>query len=418
MTASDNRLVYLYRQYVNKSCTSEEMQEFFEYVRDPAYGQALEAMAEEHLETLGVPAGLPVIDWEHMYRSVVPAGELSGPSPIGREADTGADSDLDTGTGADTGRNRRGRVASLFTWSRVAAAVAIIVLCGGGYFFLTRRPFRSPEGTIAVKDIKPGCDKAVLTLSNGDSITLDSAHVGVLTQQGIVVVLDSGKGQLVYTVATSSKLSAASKVTYNTLTTPRGGQYQLTLPDGTKVWLNAASSLTYPTAFSGNERTVQMTGEAYFEVTHDKKRPFKVKVGGQVIEDIGTHFNVNAYTDEPVQTTTLLEGAVRVGGHVLKPGEKASVATSGTVHVSKGDPEQAIAWKNGLFDFTDNDLPTVLRQLARWYNVDIRYEGKIPDRQFTGMIGRSLTLDQVLKGLTREDIQYRIEEGNHLIITP
>jgi transmembrane sensor len=409
MTASDNRLVYLYRQYVSKSCTPEELQEFFEYVRDPAYGQALETMAEEHLETLGVPAGLPVIDWEHMYRSIVPAGELSGPSLRGRGADTGA----------DTGRNRRGRVASLFTWSRVAAAVMIIVLCGGGYFFLTRRPHRSPEGTIARKDIKPGCDKAILTLANGDSITLDSAHVGMLTQQGIiVVVLDSGKGTLVYTVAPSSKLSAASKVTYNTLTTPRGGQYQLTLPDGTKVWLNAASSLTYPTAFSGNERTVQMTGEVYFEVTHDKKKPFKVKVGGQVIEDIGTHFNVNAYTDEPMQTTTLLEGAVRIGGHVLKPGEKASVETSGTVRVSRGDPEQAVAWKNGLFDFTDNDLPTVLRQLARWYNVDIKYEGKIPDRQFTGMIGRSLTLAQVLKGLTREDIQYRIEEGNHLIITP
>jgi ferric-dicitrate binding protein FerR (iron transport regulator) len=189
------------------------------------------------------------------------------------------------------------------------------------------------------------------------------------------------------------------------------------LPDGTKVWLNAASSLIYPTAFSGDERTVQMTGEVYFEVTHDKKRPFKVKVGRQVIEDIGTHFNVNAYTDEPIQTTTLLEGAVSIGGHILRPGEKASVAASGTIQVSKGDPEQAVAWKNGLFDFTDADLPTVMRQLARWYNVDIKYEGNIPERQFNGMIGRSLTLDQVLKGLTRESVHYRIEEGNHLIIT-
>ncbi len=418
MTASENRLVYLYRQYVNKSCTSEEMLEFFEYVRDPDYEKVLEIMAEEHLESVQVLASLPVIDWEHMYRSVVAAGEFSRPPLISGGEDTGA----------DIGRNRKGRVIPLFAWPRVAtqvaAAVTIIVLCGGGYFFLTRRQHRSPERTIAKKDVTPGYNKAILTLSDGDSITLDSAHIGVLAQQGNAAVVNSVNGQVVYTAAASTGLSGAGKVTYNTLTTPRGGQYQLTLPDGTKVWLNAASSLIYPTTFSGDERTVQMTGEVYFEVAHDKKRPFKVKVGGQVIEDIGTHFNVNAYTDEPAQTTTLLEGAVRIGGHILKPGEKASVAVSGTVaasgavHVSKGDPEQAVAWKNGLFDFTDNDLPTVMRQLARWYNVDIKYEGKIPERQFTGMIGRSLTLAQVLKGLARESIQYRIEEGNHLIITP
>jgi len=402
---SDNRFGYLYRQYVSKSCTSEELQEFFEYVRDPAYQQGLETMTEEHLETIQVLANLPVIDWEHMYHSIVPRGELSRSLSINREADTGV----------DTGRNRKGRAASLFTWSRVAAAVTIVVLCGGGYFFLTRRQHGNSEGTIAKKDVRPGYNKAILTLSNGATITLDSAHTGMLTRQGNAAVINSNDGQLAYHVSPGEKPTA---LVYNTLTTPRGGQYQLTLPDGTKVWLNAASSLIYPTTFSPDERTVQMTGEAYFEVAHDKKRPFKVKVEGQVIEDIGTQFNVNAYTDESVQTTTLLEGAVRIGKHVLKPGEKASVAPSGAIQVSKGDPEQAIAWKNGLFDFTDNDLPTVMRQLARWYNVDIKYEGNIPERQFTGMIGRSLTLAQVLKGLAREGVQYRIEEGNHLIITP
>jgi len=390
MTASDNRLAYLYRQYINKSCTSVEMEEFFGYVRDPAYKETLEALTEEHLETPGMPADLPVIDWEHMYRSVVAAGEYARP-------------------------NKKGSIAPLFTWSRVAAAVTIIALCGGGYFLLTRRQHGNSEGTIAKKDITPGYNKAILTLSNGATITLDSAHTGILTRQGNAAVVNSGNGQLAYNLSPGEKQTA---LVYNTLTTPRGGQYQLTLPDGTKVWLNAASSLIYPTTFSGDERTVQMTGEAYFEVAHDQKRPFKVKVNGQVIEDIGTHFNVNAYTDESVQTTTLLEGAVRIGKHVLKPGEKATVAPSGAIQVSRGDPEQAVAWKNGLFDFTDNDLPTVMRQLARWYNVDIKYEGNIPERQFTGMIGRSLTLAQVLKGLAREGVQYRIEEGNHLIITP
>jgi ferric-dicitrate binding protein FerR (iron transport regulator) len=166
-----------------------------------------------------------------------------------------------------------------------------------------------------------------------------------------------------------------------------------------------------------------MTGEAYFEVTHDKKHPFTVKAGGQVIQDIGTHFNVNVYTDEPAQVTTLLEGAVSVSGHLLRPGEKATItgvtATSaGDIRVTQGDPDQAVAWKNGLFNFTDAGVETVMRQLSRWYNVDVTYEGNIPHRQFQGMIGRSLTLNQVLKGLTKEQVHYQIEKGNRLIITP
>ncbi len=181
---------------------------------------------------------------------------------------------------------------------------------------------------------------------------------------------------------------------------------------------------------------VEMTGEAYFEVAHDKKRPFTVKAGGQTIQDIGTHFNVNAYTDEPEQVTTLLEGAVTIGGHLLRPGQKATVIglTAGgaagagaagstdsgafILLVAQGDPDEAVAWKNGLFHFTDAGLQTVMRQLSRWYNVDVTYEGDIPPRQFTGMIGRSLTLNQVLKGLSAQRVHYEIKEGNKLIITP
>ncbi|HWK06717.1 MAG TPA: FecR family protein [Puia sp.] len=291
------------------------------------------------------------------------------------------------------------------------AAAVMILLAVGGYWRYTH-PGRHQQAPMAGNDVAPGADKAVLTLSGGRQLILDSTAADTVLTEGSDIVANAS-GRLAYNAGSSP----GTGIVYNTLTTPKGGQYQLVLCDGTKVWLNAASSLIYPTAFTGDERAVQMTGEVYFEVTHDKKRPFKVKVGGQIIEDIGTHFNVNAYTDEPIQTTTLLEGAVSIGGHTLKPGEKAAVAASGTIQVSKGDPEQAIAWKNGLFDFTDADLPTVMRQLARWYNVDIKYEGNIPERQFTGMIGRSLTLTQVLKGLTRESVQYRIEEGNHLIIT-
>lgn len=391
MTSSEDRLDYLYRQYIGKRCTQEEAAEFFAYVRDPAYREALEMLAERHLGNIEIPADLPVVDWEHMYRAIVPAGEKKR-TPV-------------------------------FTLVRAAAAACILLAGIGLYFFLNRRGQRESAPVAAEKVVLPGSNKAVLVLADGRRITLDSAHTGELTKQGDVAVVNSGNGTLEYQGAAS----ASAGVLYNTLATPRGGQYQLLLPDGTKVWLNAASSITYPTAFAGNERVIQMTGEAYFEVVHDKRRPFRVKAGNQTIEDIGTHFNVNAYADEPSQVTTLLEGAVKIGSHLLKPGEQAASANPGghlsggattEIIVSHGDPVKAVAWKNGFFDFSDASLPMVMRQLGRWYNVEVSFEGQIKERQFSGMIGRSLTLGQVLRGLTREGVHYRLEANNHLIITP
>ncbi|MBS1663038.1 MAG: FecR domain-containing protein [Bacteroidetes bacterium] len=383
MTTSGDRLNYLYRQYINKTCSQQEMEEFFIYVRDPAYKEALETIMDRQLETMETPSGVPGMDWEHMYRTIMPPKH----------------------------RNK----ASIFRLSRVAAAACIILAGAGAWFFFTRRQPRAEPPIAAEKVIPPGYNKATLTLSNGSIITLDSTHTGELAKQGDATIINTGNGSLAYTNATGESSPA---VLYNTLTTPRGGQYQLLLPDGTKVWLNASSSITYPTAFKGNERMVQITGEAYFEVTHDKSKPFRVKAGSQTIEDIGTRFNVNAYSDEPASITTLLEGAVKIGTHMLKPGEKASAAPDGEVIVSKGDPVRAVAWKNGFFDFSDASLQAVMRQLARWYNVEIQYEGNIRERQFNGMIGRSLTLSQVLSGLSAQAVHYRIEENNHLIITP
>jgi ferric-dicitrate binding protein FerR (iron transport regulator) len=314
-------------------------------------------------------------------------------------------------------KQKKGK-APVLTLARTAAAACVLLAGIGAWLFFSRRQPDDKVKTIAEKEVAPGFNKAVLTLADGAKITLDSVHTGELTKQDNVAVVNSINGGLMYQTATSYKPQATSKVLYNTLTTPRGGQYQLMLPDGTKVWLNAASSITYPTAFTGDERKVEITGEAYFEVVHDKKKPFRVKTARQVIEDIGTRFNVNAYADEPAQVTTLLEGSVRIGGRVLKPGEQAATTIPGEVIVSRGDPTQAVAWKNGFFDFSDASLQTVMRQLARWYDVEVRYEGSIRERQFNGMIGRTLTLGQVLRGLTAEGIHHRIEKNNQLIITP
>jgi transmembrane sensor len=320
----------------------------------------------------------------------------------------------------------------------LSAAAAIFVLLLGGAYYWTRdkkEVFTRPS-LVQLHDVPPGTNKAILTLSGGRQVVLDSAREDTVLTEGSAIIAGA-KGKLAYN--TGNQVNAP--LVYNTLTTPRGGQYQLTLPDGTKVWLNAGSSITYPTAFIGVERKVEVSGEAYLEVSKNASQPFKVSIRGkEEVEVLGTNFNVNAYADEPAIKTTLLEGSVAVREEslvgvntnktkpsvVLKPGQQAQVSVVGNntnngdarIQVDESaDVEAAIAWKNGRFSFTDADLQTVMRQLARWYDVDVTYEGDIPKREFNGKIGRTLTLDQVLKVLAKTRVHYTID-GNHLTIRP
>jgi transmembrane sensor len=415
MNTTNSRIIYLWQQFSARQATRAELDELMELLSSGSHDEE----SRQYLQQLltDTPAGEEdPARWEPILQSILHPVRTLEAYP------------------AETGNaSVAGRPSPVRRWVRRAMTAAAVLLLLVGLFRLWRT-YRAESAVQApVVIVAPGGNRAVLTLAGGQKILLDSVATGVLAVQGNAHVNKLEGGKLGYEIVGTNAGSATAPL-YNTLTTPRGGQYQLTLPDGTKVWLNAASSITYPTAFTGGSRTVEMTGEAYFEVTHDKKHPFAVKVGGQTIEDIGAQFNVNAYTDEPAQVTTLLEGAVKVSGHLLRPGEKATVTgatdagatptggrattTGGVIEVTKGDPEGAVAWKNGLFHFTDAGLQTVMRQLSRWYNVDVTYEGNIPPRQFTGMIGRSLTLDQVLKGLAKERVHYQIEEGNKLIITP
>lgn len=200
---------------------------------------------------------------------------------------------------------------------------------------------------------------------------------------------------------------------FNTMRTPRGGEYRLQLPDGSKVWLNAASSITYPNIFTGDTRSVEITGEAYFEVAKDAARPFKVQAGNMKVEVLGTHFNINAYPGEPVIKTTLLEGAVRIQDAVLKPGQQASLAATGQFRVEDDvETEEVMAWKNGFFQFNDADMPTVMRQLENWYDITVAYEGRVPKRSFGGAIQRSLPLSKVLDILEENNVRFKIEGRN------
>jgi len=308
----------------------------------------------------------------------------------------------------------------------IAAAAIILVLSGLGGWWMIRshHPAGSlPVATGVARDIQPGGNRAVLTLYGGQQIVLDSARPGSLAMQGISQVVKADSGRLVYR---SRANMAASAVLYNTLSTPRGGQYQLSLSDGTRVWLNAASSITFPTTFSGKERKVTITGEAYLEVAARPDQPFIVSAGGMDISVLGTSFNINAYQDETNETATLVEGKIRVGGAgrtlVMTAGQQAR-SDKGThllSMVSHPDIGQALAWKNGYFSFTDADLPSVMRQLSRWYDINVVYEGNIrkADYQFNGEMGKNLSLSMVLDILAQSRIHYSIEPGNKLVIRP
>jgi transmembrane sensor len=319
------------------------------------------------------------------------------------------------------------------TWFRYAAAALFLVATGSYLWFRSNRE-QPVAGTYKQlpTDIESGKTGAVLTLADGTLVVLDNLKNGVIAaQNGAQAVLNNG--QLTYDVTGNSD----GKMAYNTMSTPKGRQFHVTLPDGTKVWLNAASSIRYPTAFVGKERTVEVTGEAYFEVTKDKTKPFFVMAVDQAqIEVLGTSFNINAYTDEAAIKATLLEGSVRVtrqgdnavgrgskaGGSVLlKPGQQAQITeTNGqrpTV-VNLADIDKVVAWKSGVFNFDGVDFAEAMRQLSRWYDLEVVYEGGVPNIHFFGEINRDLSLAGLVKWLEGAKVHFRIEKGNRLVVLP
>lgn len=311
---------------------------------------------------------------------------------------------------------------------RLAAASVLLIVSFSIYYLSFNKNHQSPDtNTVVTKhDVAPpAINRATITLANGQKVYLDSAENGILATQGNINVKKLEDGQIVYNVESSL---VNSELVYNTLTNPKGSKViDITLNDGTKVWLNAGSSLTYPVAFVGNERKVTMSGEAYFEVAtlrlrSGQKMPFKVKINESAeVEVLGTHFNINAYSDEASINTTLLEGSVRVTANkknqLLKPGQQVQVNVNAIKLITDADVAQAVAWKEGLFSFRNADLATVVRQIARWYDVDVEYHGEIKPKKFGGEIQRDLNLSEVLEGLKETGIHFRVE-GKKLIVLP
>jgi transmembrane sensor len=402
MSVNTDRIRYLFGQYLQKSCREEELQELFACIAQSQNRELLEELMDAEYERVQPIAA--DTDWELMFEQVVQPKEASL---------------------VYVNNVKRLR------WMQVAAAAIVVLALGvAGYWFINRNAKNEvAKNDQPVKptaaDILPGSNKAVLTLADGTVITLDSAANGQLAQQGNSQVIKSKSGELVY-VKTAQH--SAAPLTYNMLVIPRGGQYQLTLPDGSKVWLNAASSIRYPVAFTGNDRRVELTGEAYFEVAKDARKPFHVVTPTQDVEVLGTHFNVNAYSNEPAVKTTLLEGSVKVvkretanvkeSSIVLKPGQQAALEPHSPLAINHSpDMEQTMAWKNGFILFNKADIKSIMRQVERWYNVDVVYEGDIPQRTFTGGIERSARLSELLRLLEVSKVKFRIEDKK-LIVTP
>ncbi|HEV2478144.1 MAG TPA: FecR domain-containing protein [Puia sp.] len=311
-----------------------------------------------------------------------------------------------------------------------AASILVVVGVTGLYFWNTRKAGKAVSSSAPVasvrKDLPPGGNRATLVLGDGSVVNLAAAQNGVIRKVAGTTI-NKHDGQLVYSVSrmaspSSSVGALAAAPEMNTIQTPRGGQYRVVLPDGTEVWLNAASSLTYPTVFSGPERQVRLNGEAYFEVARKKDQPFVVAAGNMQVNVLGTHFNLMAYDDENTIKTTLLEGAVKVtkgdASYLLQPGQQASLdRSSGSFKLLAVNVDEVVAWKNGVFELGGETIEPVMREMARWYDVDVEYQGKTSEH-FRGTIPRSVDASEVFKMLELTGAVHFTIEGKKVIVRP
>ncbi|NQX40205.1 FecR protein [Pedobacter steynii] len=387
----NQKLPYLLNQYLNDQCSAAELAEFYVLVDDPANNLELSDLLDDAINTSTDEKQLTADQETELLQYIFDYKE----SPLQRSK-------------AVRGWDYR-------SWS--AAAVIFLTLCAGFYYFKSNRAEQLREQAAAA--IPPGGDKATLTLADGKVISLQTAQSGQLAEVSGVKITKTKNGELVYSLSEGAAVTASQ----NTISTPKGGQYALILPDGTKVWLNAASALKFPTAFSGiGERKVTLSGEAYFEVAK-RKTPFVVTTDKQRVQVLGTHFNINAYLDEQQTKTTLLEGSVRVSslktGNVvmLNPGEEARLMAN-RLDVQKADIERNTDWKNGIFMFKNESLEGIMRKISRWYNVEIVYEPYAPRKEtFSGIVSRYDNVNKVLRRLELTGaVSFKIQ-GRKIIVS-
>lgn len=399
MKPTQDRILWLLTRYANRSATEAELTELTNWMASTEDQEPFETYLTGLLDQNAQKQFNDEPAWDLMYEKI-----RAGRTMLGEES-----------TSAPVRHIRK----------RWLVAASIIALLGIGAWIWSYNQKQdtsiiSPAGT--AQTIPAGKDGAVLTLADGTQIVLDSLGNGVIaSESGVQVIL--ANGQLNYEADNNSHAAA-----FNSMSTPKGRQFRLQLPDGTKVWLNAASSIRYPVKFEGNERRVEIKGEVYFEVAPNKNKPFFVKAGDLTeVKVLGTSFNINAYDNEEIKSTTLLDGSVIVTSlengkpklsMPLHPGQQMQQRDAQMTMNTRPNLDKVMAWKNGQFYFEGVPLEEMMRQLERWYNIEVKYEGKIPDMQGYGKASRTLDLATVLTSLKGFGLNFRIENNRTLIITP
>ncbi|WP_127131238.1 FecR family protein [Pseudoflavitalea rhizosphaerae] len=389
------RLIYLYERWLAKTASESERQEFMALLEKhdpdvlaPSMKEAWQKTKEEH----GLFTAEQKLNLANtvLAKSTVPADTSTPVRSIHRHP-------------------RR--------WLRYAAAVALLLGAAFVYYLVVDKQAAQEPQTLSgnnPSNIQPGGDRAVLTLADGTEIILDSANNGTLANQGNARVVKLANGQIAYDLTGKSRSEML-----NTMRTPKGGLYQLTLPDGSRVWLNAASSITFPVAFIGKERKVKITGEAYFEVARDQSKPFLVDIDGEsLVEVLGTSFNINAYKDEEGIRSTLVSGSIKVSTEnrkeetaILKPGQTFVDGSIASIEISR-----VLAWKNGILDFNGRSFQSIMKDVERWYDIEVHFTGSIPGFKLKGEMDRGVQLNNLMEFLQQYGLQTKLE-GRKLIIT-
>lgn len=388
MRISKKRISYLLKTYSTGKASLDDEQELFRYLAD-GKDEPVKKHIAQLISSFKSNEEVPIVDWEHLYQNILKEKNNYGDQPVLRK----------------------------MIWARWVAAAALLFLLGTGYYFLTAIHKEHEELSVTelvqINDIAPPHTvNAVLTLSDGQKIVLDSSGNGVLANQGSVNVIKLANGEIAYR-------GASNEIQYNTLSNPRGSKVvNLVLADGSRVWLNTASSLRYPTAFSGNERKVEITGEAYLEIAHNPAMPFIVSKDNISIKVLGTHFNVSAYDDESTMDVTLLEGSVSISAKgeqqpkVIKPGEQAAINKDGSLQITKSvDLDEVMAWKNGIFSFKGTKIENIMKEVSRWYDVNIVLVKEV-DEKFYAEVSRNTSVSTLLKMLEATNaVHFKIYEN-------
>lgn len=391
MNPSEHHIKHLWQQLLDSGASNKELDELIQYLQQNPEEQLSVDHLVKQMEEFDGQESLSTEVWEERLASILKKQE---PAPVYR----------------------------INHWTKYwTRYVAILALAVGAVFYLTTRRISTVSVSAEAKMpvIAPGGNKAVLTLSNGATIELGNGATGKIASQGSANVIQQANGQLAY----KSEGASVGQELRNTVTTPKGGQYVLLLQDGTRVWLNAASSISFPVIFTGAVREVEVTGEAYFEVAPDSRKTFAVKAGAETVHVLGTSFNINAYTDESAIVTSLVSGKVKVAVSastgLLSPGQQSLLTSDGKISIRPATLDKVLAWKNGVFALDHADIYSMMRQIGRWYDVDIRFQGKFDQKDvFGGDIPRNLSLNKVLELIEATQGVHFTYNNKQLTVTP